>query len=394
MGSFQMSRVAIYNLYWTTYGGGEQVSGAIAECLGDGHEVTLLGPEPIDVGVTRSRLGVDLSGCAWHQVVDDEQASEASADYDVFVNGTYLSVARNRSPRGLYYVHFPGLRTTRRQRLVRTVARLGTTVLSVPPRLPGPVAGVKRGLERRLADKSWVDTYTTFMANSAYTSQWTRRLWGVDSVVVHPPVRPSVVPGDKTPTIVSIGRFFDPSFGHCKKQADLLHGFARMVSSAEGVGGWRLIFVGGADAASREYALGMRRGAVGLPVEVHLNAPRETVESTLSAASIFWHAGGFGEDPDIHPDRFEHFGIAVVEAMAAGAVPVVFGAAGPAEIVRHGVDGFHWCTLDELAVCTRRLMNDETLRLSMAASARDRAAKFGLNAFARSLTAVVADQTT
>lgn len=384
-----MSRVAIYNLYWTTYGGGEQVSGAIAECLQSGHEVTLLGPEQIDVETTRSRLGVDLSGCRWRKVVDDEQASEASADYDVFINGTYLSDARNRATRGLYYVHFPGLPTTPRQRVVRTVARVGAAALSVVPRLPGPVAGVKRGLERRLVDMSWVNTYDTFMANSAYTSTWIRNLWGVDSVVVHPPVRPSVMPGTKSHTIASIGRFFDPSFGHCKKQADLLNGFSRMVTSSEGVGDWRLVFVGGADAASREYALGMRRGAIGLPVEVHLNVPRALVESTLSAASIFWHAGGFGEDPDTHPDRFEHFGIAVVEAMAAGAVPVVFGAAGPAEIVRHGVDGFHWHTLDELAVCTRRLMKDESLRATMSEAARTRSAQFDLDTFGRSLSAVV-----
>ena len=70
-------------------------------------------------------------------------------------------------------------------------------------------------------------------------------------------------------------------------------------------------------------------------------------------------------DAELHPERFEHFGIAVVEAMAAGAVPVVFAAAGPAEIVRHGVDGFHWKTLDELQSFTRQLMNDEELRLKM-----------------------------
>ena len=165
-----MSNVAIYNLYWSTYGGGEQVSAAIAEVLKSTHRVTLLGPEPIDLEATRTRLGVDLSGCEWRKVVDDDEASEASADFDVFVNGTYLSRARNLARTGLYYVHFPGLPVTPRQRVVRTVARSGVGVLSIAPRLPGPLAGVKRGLERRIVDMSWVDTYGTFMANSAYTS--------------------------------------------------------------------------------------------------------------------------------------------------------------------------------------------------------------------------------
>ncbi|NDD98238.1 MAG: hypothetical protein EBZ93_12225, partial [Actinobacteria bacterium] len=171
-----MSNIAIYNLYWSTYGGGEQVSAAIAEVLKAKHRVTLLGPEPIDIEQTKTRLGVDLSGCEWRKVVDDDEASEASAEFDVFVNGTYLSGARNRAPKGLYYVHFPGLPTTPRQRVVRTIARAGAGVLSIPPRLPGSVAGVKRGLERRIVDMSWVETYGTFMANSAYTAQWVRNL--------------------------------------------------------------------------------------------------------------------------------------------------------------------------------------------------------------------------
>ena len=387
-----MSRVAIYNLYWSTFGGGEQVSGAIAECLRADHDVTLLGPEPVDFAATRSRLGVDLDGCKWRKVVDDDEASEASADFDVFVNGTYLSTAHNRSSRGLYYVHFPGVPDTTRQRVGRTVARTGLGLLRAFPNVPERLAAVRRGFERRVPDHTWISTYGTFMANSAYTSEWISRLWNVDSVVVHPPVRPSVRPGEKGHLIASIGRFFDPSMGHCKKQADLLRGFTDMEST--GVDDWRLTFVGGADAPSREYALGIRRGAIGLPVDVHLNAPRSIVEDTLARASIYWHAGGFGEDPEAHPDRFEHFGISVVEAMAAGAVPVVFGAAGPAEIVRHGVDGFHWRTLAELTDLTRRLMNDDELRRSMSHSAIERARDFDINAFARNLGMTIAGQTT
>jgi glycosyltransferase involved in cell wall biosynthesis len=84
----------------------------------------------------------------------------------------------------------------------------------------------------------------------------------------------------------------------------------------------------------------------------------------------------------------------VVEAMAAGAVPVVFGAAGPAEIVRHGVDGFHWRTLAELTDLTRRLMNDDELRRSMSHSAIERARDFDIDAFARNLGMTIAGQTT
>ena len=391
MGSFEVTRprVAIYNLYWATYGGGEQVSGAIAEALKARCDITLLGPEEPNVEATRSRLGVDLSGCAWRKVVDDTEAGEASADFDVFINGTYRSHAVNQAPIGLYYVHFPEPPITSRRQTVDKIARVGLGAMKAAPRLPARLAGVQRGLQRRVIDQSWSQSYTKFLSNSTYTAGWVKKLWDADSEIVYPPVRTTVKPGKKVELITSIGRFFDPSLGHSKKQHELLEAFTRMFSSREGLGDWSLSFVGGADGASRDYALAVRRGAIGLPVKVNLNAPRELVETTLATASIYWHGGGFGEDADLHPERFEHFGIAVVESMAAGAVPVVFAAAGPAEIVRHAVDGFHWKTLDELQAYTRVLMNDEGLRSKMSASAQERAADFGVDVFAARINALI-----
>jgi glycosyltransferase involved in cell wall biosynthesis len=391
VGSVKVTRpkVAIYNLYWATYGGGEQVSGAIAEALKTRCDVTLLGPEEPQVEAFRARLGVDLSGCAWRKVVDDTEAGEASADFDVFINGTYRSHSVNQAPVGLYYVHFPEPPITSRRQTVDKIARVGLGAMKAASRLPARLAGVQRGLQRRVIDQSWSQSYTKFLSNSTYTAGWVKKLWDADSEIVYPPVRTTVKAGKKVELITSIGRFFDPSLGHSKKQRELLEAFTRMFSSREGVGSWKLSFVGGADGASREYALAIRRGAIGLPVAVHLNAPREIVETTLATASIYWHGGGFGEDAELHPERFEHFGIAVVEAMAAGAVPVVFAAAGPAEIVRHAVDGFHWKTLDELQAYTRVLMNDEGLRSKMSASAQERAAEFGVDVFAARINSLI-----
>ena len=391
MGSVEVTRlkVAIYNLYWATYGGGEQVSGAIAETLSKYCDVTLLGPEEPNVEATRARLGVELGGCAWQKVVDDLEASTASADFDVFINGTYRSHTVNQAPLGLYYVHFPEPPMTSGRKVVDAVARTGLGAMKLAPRVPDRLESVRRGLQRRVIDQSWAKSYTKFLSNSKYTAGWVKKLWDVNSEIMYPPVRTTVKPGTKVEMITSIGRFFDPSLGHSKKQHELLDAFTRMFSSREGIGSWKLAFVGGADSASRDYALAIRRGAIGLPVAVYLNAPREIVETILATACIYWHGGGFGEDAELHPERFEHFGIAVVEAMAAGAVPVVFAAAGPAEIVRHAVDGFHWKTLDELQAYTRVLMNDEALRLKMSASAQERAAEFGVDVFAQRISSLI-----
>jgi glycosyltransferase involved in cell wall biosynthesis len=215
-----------------------------------------------------------------------------------------------------------------------------------------------------------------------------QQLWDVPTRTLYPPVRPSVSPGDKRPLILALGRFFDPSHGHCKKQRELLDTFARLHRSGR-LDGWELALVGGADAANREYVLDVRRAAQDLPVAVHVNAPGTLVEELLGAASVFWHGAGYGEDPARHPERFEHFGISVVEAMAAGGVPVVFGAAGPAEIVRDGRDGVHWHTLDELAERTCDLAADPARRATLAVSAVERAADFSAGVFAEQLLGIV-----
>ena len=66
--------------------------------------------------------------------------------------------------------------------------------------------------------------------------------------------------------------------------------------------------------------------------------------------------------PQRHPERFEHFGITVVEAMAAGAVPLVFGAGGPAEIVGTASTASTGDTLDELVEVSQELTVDTQRR--------------------------------
>lgn len=386
MGGPLMSRlrVGVYDLYWSTMGGGEQVDGTIAEVLAQaGHEVVLMGPEPPDVDALSRRLGLDVSRCCFATVRDDAEATEASATVDLFVNGTYLSRASNRAPIGWYYVHFPGTVPTRGDRLGAVTATWGARVLAGRS---GRLARVREGFERRRVLRDHLGTYDRFLANSAFTAGWVDRLWDVRSQVLFPPVRPrhtSPVAG-KSLLILSIGRFFDPSRGHSKKQHELLEAFVELRRRGHGEN-WRLAFVGGAGPEDREYALEMKRRVRDLPpgveVDLHLDAPGAVVSRLLGEASVVWHGAGLGEDPDTHPERFEHFGIAVVEAMAAGAVPVVFAAAGPAEVVRDDVDGVHVRDLDGFVAATAELIEDPRRRARLAASARDRAQEFSADAF-------------
>lgn len=377
-------RVGVYDLYWSTMGGGEQVDGTIASVLAADHDVTLLGPQPVDVDRLRERLGVDVSGCEQRRVHADDEASAASGDFDLFVNGTYLSTAENRAPVGWYYVHFPQERPGRGEPLRHWAGVAGVRLLQ-HERLPQRLREVRAGFDRRVRRIEYLSTYQRYLANSRFTARWTGRLWGVAADVLYPPVRPEVQPGPKRPLILNVGRFFDPRHGHSKKQLELIEAF-----KVCGLDEWRLALVGGGDAANRDYALAAKRQARALDrLDVHVNASGSVVRELLGAASIYWHAGGFGEDERRHPQRFEHFGITVVEAMAAGAVPVVYGAAGPAEIVENGVNGYHWHDLAELVAITRRLAADPQERRRLSAAAVQRAGDFSAERFADGIRALL-----
>jgi glycosyltransferase involved in cell wall biosynthesis len=110
------------------------------------------------------------------------------------------------------------------------------------------------------------------------------------------------------------------------------------------------------------------------------NIERSRLKELYGQASIFWHAAGYGEG-DGRPELSEHFGIATVEAMSAGCVPIVINKGGQPEIVEHGVSGFLWSKLEELKEYTELAVKDEQLRAQMAEAARARAALFSREQF-------------
>jgi len=125
----------------------------------------------------------------------------------------------------------------------------------------------------------------------------------------------------------------------------------------------------------------VRAAAAGLPVDVIANAPRATVEKLLSTSSIFWSATGLGENEAKTPWAAEHFGMTTVEAMAGGCVPVVINRAGQREIVREGIDGLRWDTVEELMTATVRVADDPALLATLAESSIARADDYDEAAF-------------
>jgi glycosyltransferase involved in cell wall biosynthesis len=243
-------------------------------------------------------------------------------------------------------------------------------------------------LYRSPADRDFLDSYDHVVCNSEFTQGWLRRWWGHEGEVLYPPVRMHQA-GPKEPIILSVGRFFGPDSGHSKKQIELVDAFRRLRD--RGVEDWTLHLVGGCGEADRPYLAAVREAAAGLPVVFHVDAPGEELEDLYARASLFWHATGLGEDPEVDPHRLEHFGIATVEAMSAGVVPIVYGAAGQVEIVQDDVSGRHFTDLDELVDHTVELAGDPDRRAGLSRVAAERARDFSPDRFAERLALLLDD---
>lgn len=234
----------------------------------------------------------------------------------------------------------------------------------------------------------FLDSYAVVASNSPYTARWVREFWGRESVVLAPPVQLRR-PGAKQPIILSVGRFFPETGGHSKNQLRLVEAFR--TACAQGLDGWELHLVGGCADEHRGYVEQVRRAAVGLPVRFHVNARGLDLDRLYEGASVFWHAAGYGQDELEHPDRFEHFGIGVVEAMSAGAVPVVYVKGGPADIVQASDCGFVYSTLDEIASRTVALVGAPERLAALSELALRASAEYAFDRFAENLDAVIDD---
>lgn len=266
-----------------------------------------------------------------------------------------------QAERGILYVLFP--------LVVRPNLWPGTARARWPGR-------ARQYLGRKLYDWDWkqrLDSYSSIISISEYTRRWTHRWWGCDSQIIYPPVEVEAAEMRKKNSIVAVGRFDE-----MKRQREMVETFNKM-SGSQGAEGWRLECCG--NPSNEGYYAALRNAAGGMAVEFVVGAERAEIKRRLAGSKIFWHAAGYGVDEQQSPERLEHFGIATVEAMAAGCVPVVIGKGGQPEIVEHGVSGFLWNDLDQLEEYTLRLMRDETLRERMSHEAQRRALVFSKEQF-------------
>lgn len=191
-------------------------------------------------------------------------------------------------------------------------------------------------------------------------------------VVISPPISdlPVSEKEKNRNQILSVGRFF--VHGHSKNQHMLISAFRDLLIKHPAA---TLVLAGGLapGAVHREYLDMCRDLAKGLPVSFHIDAERDEISELMESSSIYWHGAGFEVDPELYPERCEHFGISLVEAMGSKLIPVVVGNGGPDEIVQFGVNGFKYQSVEGLVRRTSLVFDlDDQSRELMRKAARAR----------------------
>ncbi len=102
-------RIGIYNRWLATLGGGEKYGLAVAEYLSRHHSVEVITHKPVSKDLAERRLNLDLLRVEFRIVSDRPSVAltPLTAEYDFFINASFLDVFPSRARFGAMIVFFP-----------------------------------------------------------------------------------------------------------------------------------------------------------------------------------------------------------------------------------------------------------------------------------------------
>ncbi len=340
-------RAAIYNPYLDTLGGGEKYTLSFAKVLtGLGYGVDIQWKSAGIIEMSEKRFGLELEGV---NVVSDVKRGDG---YDLcfWVSDGSIPALRARKN----YIHF-----------------------QVPFH---DVNG------RSLINKMKLFRVSRVICNSGFTKKVIDKEFGVDSLVIYPPVDVSAIKSRRKENIIlSVGRF--SRLMQSKHQDVLIKVFRKIYD--KGYRDWKLILAGGAEVGDGGFTSELKKLSEGYPVEIVKSPSLKMLKDLYGKSRIFWSASGFGENENLNPEKVEHFGITVIEGMAAGCVPVAYGVGGHKETIEEGKNGYLWMGENDLLKKTLSLVKDKTHLRKVSHECISNSKKFSYDKFKENVEKII-----
>lgn len=323
-------------------GGAEKFAALAAQALArGGHFVELLSLMPVSAASLERAFGCRLDGVRVRPVKLDRRLIARTARYDLFVNNASSFSIPSFAPKSWLWVH------------------------DLPERAP-----------------RYLDYYKV-LANSEFTRREVRSRWGVDCRILHGPVNVDLAhPGAKERMILFAGRLHSRPVP--KNELKLIERFAKLWRGGA-LPGWRLEIAGVLSGPDPRWIERLRAAAGHADVRIRVNPSFVSLRSLYRRASFFWHGCGAEESEMLHPERLEHFGAAVAEAMAAGCVVFAPDRGGPKDFLRNGVNGYLYRDWTDLERKTLLAAERKTSLAAIRRSAVETARRFAPGRFRREL---------
>ncbi|HKO62607.1 MAG TPA: glycosyltransferase [Pyrinomonadaceae bacterium] len=390
-------KIGILNLHMQARGGGEKKTLVLAEHLSRRHDVLLFSNEQLNRPSLERYFDVDLSrirfvllnqrgkrGYSPRNARLDNLTAQFSQfrqikalELEVFINNSHCSILPCPSARGIYMCMFPHKSSTW---IGKDYCRRAYHLLMD--------RAEKRLLGCRVSD--FIDSYAAVTANSCFTAEWVNKMWGRRAEVIYSTCDSMGPPAAKEKIILNVGRFLRGGPGTLYKQQHVLLDVFKQLTAVQQAG-WQLHFAGSmaTDEESKLLVKRLKDAAKGCSVFFHFDATHDALRDLYRRASLYWHATGYGFPAGEQPELQEHFGLTTIEAMSAGAVPVVINSGGQRETVTHAIDGFLWNELSSLADQTIRLINDPHLMEQLSRQAMSSSARFSRAAFNNNMDIII-----
>ncbi len=340
-------KAAIYNPYLDTLGGGERYTLSFAKVLlSEGYSVDMEWKDEQILEKLEKRFGLNLKG------VDIKPDIKKGDGYDLCFWVSDGSIPLMHARRNILHFQVPF----------------------------HDVNG------KSLINKMKMFRINKFVCNSKFTKDFIDKEFGVNSIVIYPPVDiEKFKPKRKENIILYVGRF--SKILQSKGQEVLVNTFKEMCDN--GLENWKLVLAGGAEVGVGEFVKRLKELSENLPIEIIESPSFDELRNLYGKAKIFWSASGYGRDEDKNPESMEHFGITIVEAMSAGAVPVIFNGGGHKEILSGGSSGYLWKDTNELKTFSQELISDSKQLRMFEDGAIKNAGDYSLKNFSKNIVSYI-----